>query len=160
MGMAGWLARLLNDEGAESNAKTGSTSAFQGAQGEAAAGLNFRTAIEAHQKWKMRLQAVIEARSQEKLDPNVVSRDDQCDLGKWIHGPAAGQFAGDPQFGNLKRKHAYFHVCASRVLSLAQSGQKEKAVAEMSAVGEFGRASREVVGDLASLFVRLTAAKQ
>lgn len=159
MGIGGWLGRLLKAEDADSDAKTESGSDSTGPQEEAAAGLNFRTAIEAHQQWKMRLQAVIEMRSDEKLDPKAVCLDDQCDLGKWIHGDGGGQFAGDPQFADLRRKHAYFHVCAGRVLSLAQSGQNERAMVEMSSMGEFSRVSRAVVGELASLFVRLNQAK-
>lgn len=159
MGTGGWLGRLVKDEGADPRAQARPGPALIEPQQEAAAGLNFRKAIEAHQKWKTRLQAVIEMKSDEALDPKVVCRDDQCDLGKWIHGAGGGQFTGDPQFVELRRKHAYFHVCAGRVLSLAQAGQKDRAMVEMASMGEFSRVSRAVVGDLASLFVRLNEAK-
>ena len=108
MGIGGWLGRLLKAEGEDADSKTESESDLPGPQEEAVAGLNFRTAIEAHQKWKMRLQDVIEMRSQEKLDPKVVCLDNQCDLGKWIHGAGGAQFSGDPQFADLRNKHAYF----------------------------------------------------
>jgi methyl-accepting chemotaxis protein len=151
MDIKGWLARLLeeHDDGA------GSVPAVP----YEASGLNFGTAIEAHRQWKMRLQAVIESRSREKLDPMVVCRDDRCDLGDWIHGEGGRQFGAEPQFADLRRKHAYFHVCAGRILSLAQSGQTDLAMAEMSPGGEFARASWEVVGDLASMFTRLKEVK-
>ncbi len=124
------------------------------AQDEEAEGLNFRTAIEAHQKWKVRLRAVVDGQSAETLDPSVVARDDQCVLGKWLHGAGGAKFARDAQFVGLKTKHAYFHVCAGQVLSLAQSGAKEKADRELSS-GSFARASQEVVMDLAQMFTRL-----
>lgn len=157
MAIGGWLGRLLSNEGAEVDTKISGSQMVE-PQEEAAAGLNFRTAIEAHQRWKMRLQAVIEMKSSETLDPKVVCRDDQCDLGKWIHGEAGRRFSDDPQFVELRSKHAYFHVCAGRILTLAQAGQKERAMAEMSSMGEFSRVSRSVVGELASLFMRLNRA--
>jgi hypothetical protein len=160
MGITGWLARMLRDDSASPTTASGAASLPAQAQQEAAGGLNFRSAIEAHQKWKLRLQAVIESSSREKLDPSVIGRDDQCELGKWIHGAGGRQFGAELQFADLSRKHAYFHVCAGRVLSLAQNGQKKRALTEISATGEFGRVSREVIGDLASMFVRLNETQQ
>lgn len=119
------------------------------------AGLDFSEAIEAHQDWKLRLQAVIEGRSVEKLDPQVVGRDDRCLLGCWILGEGARRFGGQRKFADLRAKHAYFHVCAGRILALAQSGQKEAAVTELGPTGEFARLSRDVTTDLAALFLRL-----
>ena len=48
---------------------------------EEAAGLNFRTAIEAHQKWKAHLQALIVDDLLDDLSVEDVSRDDRCTLG-------------------------------------------------------------------------------
>lgn len=120
-----------------------------------AAGLDFREAVEAHQDWKLRLQAVIEGRSVETLDPQVVGRDDRCLLGCWILGEGTRRFGGQRKFADLRAKHAYFHVCAGRILALAQSGQKEAAVTELGPTGEFARLSRDVTSDLAALFLRL-----
>jgi len=160
MGINNWLAQLMDDDAATPGSRTGSCSNPAKAHEEEAAGLNFRTAIEAHQKWKMRLQAAIEAKSEEQLDdPDAVSRDDQCELGQWIHGAGGRLFAGQPQFVDLVKKHAAFHLCAGRVLSLAQSGQQALAAAEMAPGGEFARISREVVGDLAAMFMRLKEVK-
>jgi len=160
MGIASWLSRVLQGDNVdESGARPGASSLPPEPQEEAASGLNFRTAIEAHQKWKMRLQAVVDSKSREKLDPKVVCRDDQCDLGKWIDGEGARQFAGQAQFVDLSRKHTYFHVCAGHVLTLAQSGQRDLATAALASGGEFATASRDVVGVLASMFMRLKDVK-
>jgi hypothetical protein len=148
-----WLAQLTGDDVAASGSPTGPGSSHP--HEEEASGLNFRTAIEVHQKWKIRLQAAIEAKSEEELDPDAVSRDDGCELGQWIHQAGGRQFAGQSQFVDLMKKHAEFHLCAGRILSLAQSGQQALAVAEMAPGGEFARVSREVVGDLAAMFMRL-----
>jgi hypothetical protein len=126
-----------------------------GSEPQRAAGLDFDDAIDAHQQWKQRLQAAVEGRSGERLDPHVVGRDDQCLLGKWIRGPGARQFGGQRKFAALRARHAYFHVCAGRILALAQAGEREAAVTELGPTGEFSRLSRDVTSDLAALFLRL-----
>ncbi|MBR9828906.1 MAG: hypothetical protein GYB41_09715 [Oceanospirillales bacterium] len=119
-----------------------------------AAGLDFKSAIEAHQRWKVRLNDVVQGHSSEILDPANVARDDGCALGKWIHGAGGDSFSGQPEFAELKRQHAHFHVCAGHVLILAQSGRKEEASAEINH-GDFSRISREVVLRLAQMYTRL-----
>lgn len=118
---------------------------------EEAAGLNFRTAIAAHQKWKQRLQAVVDGTSVEVLSVPVVCRDDQCVLGKWIHGPSATAFAAMEQFVRLKKNHAFFHMCAGKVLSLAQEKNHDAARRELES-GNYARVSQDVVLDLATMY--------
>ena len=120
--------------------------------------LDFRASIEAHQDWKLRLQAAVDGRCADALDPHVVGRDDQCLLGRWIADGGTRRFGGQRKFEDLRAKHAYFHVCAGRILSLAQSGRKDAAVVELGPTGEFARLSREVTSDLAALFLRLKGA--
>jgi Chemoreceptor zinc-binding domain len=153
MGIRGWLVGLLGGDTPQETPKA-MVEVARDPMEEEADGLNFRSAIEAHQKWKVRLRAVIENNSSENLVPEVVSRDDQCVLGKWIHGAGGAKFAKEPQFIDLKKKHAYFHVCAGNVLQLAQSGDKVNATAEITS-GNFARTSQEVVLDLAQMFTRL-----
>lgn len=147
MGFRQWLMGLLR--GGDGPA-AGDIDPLQ----EEAAGLNFRTAIEAHQKWKYRLRAVIDGTSEETLQPEMVARDDQCVLGKWIHGPGGQQFGHDHQFKGLKEWHAHFHVCAGHVLSLAQAGETEAALKDLNK-GHYAKASMKVVQDLAQMYNRL-----
>lgn len=153
LGTDSWLARLPHDDAA--GARTAADPLRSGAHEEEACGLNFRTAIQAHHEWKSQLQAAIEGRSGEDLDPELVARDDQCELGRWIHAAGSRAFASQPHFVDLREKHGGFHVRAALVLSLARSGQQALAAAELAPGGEFARISREVVGALASTFMRL-----
>jgi hypothetical protein len=120
--------------------------------------LDFRASIEAHQDWKLRLQAAVEGRCDDALDPHLVGRDDQCPLGRWIAEKGMRHFGGQRKFEDLRAKHAYFHVCAGRILSLAQAGRKDAALVELGPTGEFARLSRDVTSDLAALFLRLKGA--
>lgn len=120
------------------------------------AGLNFMTAIEAHIKWKSRLENYIQGTSSEDLKVETVCRDDQCPLGKWIYGTGGERFGSIDTFGEMKGQHALFHQCAGRVLETAQAGKKDEAM-RLLQYGDYVRASEQVKRLLAKLYVRLNA---
>ncbi|MFO1349928.1 MAG: CZB domain-containing protein [Gammaproteobacteria bacterium] len=155
MGFRQWLIGLLG--GSAENPSTSSLAMPLAADPmeEESAGLNFRTAIEAHQKWKARLQAVIDENSSESLSVEVISRDDQCALGKWIHGVGGQRFGHGDLFQKLRKNHAFFHVCAGRVLQLAQAGKKSDAQAILMS-GDYARVSQDVVMDLAHMYKQVS----
>ncbi len=147
-GLLDWFKSVAKAEDAKAD-----ISAISPADGESAeiAGLNFKDAVLAHQKWKNRLQACIDGTSDERLDPAVVSRDDQCVLGKWINGPGGLQFGTSAAFPRLKAEHAQFHLIAGEVLSAANDGRKAEAQEQLAT--SFARSSVRVQQFLASLFL-------
>ncbi len=90
-------------------------------------GLDIAGALEAHLKWRSRLEAYIAGNSTESLDTNVIQRDDQCILGKWIHGAGGTALRFIPEFMNLQRSHAEFHIFASRIVYMHGRGETEMA---------------------------------
>lgn len=118
------------------------------------AGLDFMAAIDVHMRWKSRLGAYIQGSSGEDLRVEAVSRDDQCALGKWIHGPGGQRYRGIDTFAEIERYHADFHRCAGKVLATAKSGQTEEAL-QMLQHGDYLRNSERVKMLLAKLFVQL-----
>ncbi len=112
-------------------------------------GLDIMDAINAHVKWKLRLEKYLGGTSEESLDPRVICLDDQCALGKWIHGTAYEQFQGDQGFDTLRDDHANFHLVASKIVSLVQ--QNDKSGAEALLKSDYMNASRRVVHDLTEL---------
>jgi methyl-accepting chemotaxis protein len=106
-------------------------------------------AIAVHQAWKARLKGVLEGTNQETLDPSLVSLDDRCGLGKWIHGPGQQSCSHLPLFPALISKHADFHRMAGKVLSEANSGHKQQAHVLLE--NEFTQISQEVVGILSRI---------
>lgn len=105
--------------------------------------------IDAHMKWKGRLQSYLDGTSSEELDPMVICRDDQCVLGKWIHGPALKHFHDDEGFHKLRSDHANFHFIAGSVVKKVQ--ENDRAGSEALFRGEYARTSREVIQDLTEL---------
>ena len=111
--------------------------------------INIVECIDAHMKWKGRLQSYLDGSSKEQLDPMVICRDDQCVLGKWIHGPALKYFHGNEDFQKLRSDHANFHYVAGSVVKKAQDN--DLAGSEALLKNEYARASRDVIQDLTEL---------
>lgn len=111
--------------------------------------INISDAIAAHMKWKGRLQSYLDGTSEEKLDPMVICRDDQCVLGKWIHGPALNYFHNDEGFHKLRSDHANFHFVAGNVVKKVQ--ESDMSGADMLMKNDYAQASREVIRDLTEL---------
>ena len=104
--------------------------------------MNFDDAIAAHIKWKVRLTQFIDGTSGEQLRSDIVCKDNQCDLGKWIYGDGS-QFSGKPHYKDLVSKHANFHRCAADVVKRVESSDKQGAKSLLS--GPFAIASKETV---------------
>lgn len=111
--------------------------------------INIMDAINAHIQWKISLEKYLNGTSAEKLDPNIIRRDDQCKLGIWIHGPALKHFHGDDGFITLRDDHAQFHMVAGEIVT--NMHENDKAAAEVLMQGEYARASRKVVHALTDL---------
>jgi len=111
--------------------------------------INISECIDAHMKWKGRLQSYVEGTSKEQLDPMVICRDDQCVLGKWIHGPALQYFHEDEGFFKLRSDHANFHFVAGSVVMKVQAN--DLAASDALLKNEYARASRDVIQDLTEL---------
>lgn len=104
--------------------------------------MNFDDAIAAHIKWKVRLSQFIDGTSTEKLQSATICKDNLCDLGKWIYGEGA-KYKPLPNYQDLVKKHANFHVCAADVVKKVEVGDKTGAKSALG--GNFATASKETV---------------
>ncbi len=115
--------------------------------------INVMDAIDAHVRWKVRLQDYLNGASQETLDPHVICRDDRCALGAWIHGPAREHFDGHSEFHVLKADHAQFHLIAADVVARVQAN--DRAAADSLMQNDYARVSHKVVHSLTQLHKHL-----
>lgn len=121
-------------------------------------GLNFKSAVDAHMRWKTRLETYINGTNDEQLVVDVVCRDDQCPLGKWIYTRGVSDFGYSETFFDMKAHHAHFHRSAGDVLRTAQAGDKVMAL-QLLHQGDYVRASERVKTLLAKLFVLVADGK-
>jgi methyl-accepting chemotaxis protein len=106
------------------------------------ADFDFDKAIEAHRQWKVKLRKAIA--EHENLDAEQICRDDQCPLGKWIHGPGGTQWGHRPTFVALLGKHAEFHQTAGGVARKINAGQFTEAERLIGSGSQFAQVSTEV----------------
>lgn len=148
MGMLDWFKIILRGDDKQAVSAAGGTDDA----GAELAGLNFKTAVDAHMKWKVRLESYIGGTSTEQLKVDVVCRDDQCPLGKWIYDKGGEKFGFSETFFDMKAHHALFHRSAGNVLAAAQSGDKSSALKLLHS-GDYVKASERVKMLLARMFV-------
>ena len=141
-----WLSSLF---GGTSNSATEFSDLENKA--EEIAGLNFKTALEAHIKWKHRLKDAIDGTGSEVLNPQVVCKDDQCELGQWLYGGGQQKFGNLTVFKDVVMAHSHFHKCAGQTLELALDGKNPEAEKELVG-GSFAKASMDVSHHLMRLW--------
>ena len=105
--------------------------------------MNFNDAITAHSAWKRRLTAYLQ-KPDKSIDPVQLAKDDQCELGQWIHAELS-KHASDPRYSELKKEHANFHRAAADVVRRANAGQAVSAETVLGAKSEYGNCSSRVV---------------
>jgi len=98
--------------------------------------------VAAHAAWKARLRAAVSSGKFE-VPSATVSRDDQCEFGKWLYG-LSGKETQTEHFSAVKRLHARFHEEAAKVVTLATSGEMGKAEEAIGVQGDYTKASGEL----------------
>lgn len=144
MSLFSWLTRKISGE------EVGTVTFAPGE--EHFHGLNMREAIDAHVNWKNRLEAQLTGDA-EKLEIGQVAADDRCTLGTWIHGPGKQQYGKLPEFAELMREHANFHLTAGKILMDVHEGKVEDA-RKLLHGGEFRHASDTVQLSLVRLYAQ------
>jgi Chemoreceptor zinc-binding domain len=121
---------------------------------EELAGLNLKQVLDAHMAWRVRLEAVLNGTSKERLEVAQISPDNLCVLGKWLYGPGKVSLGTTPQYEVLRNTHLTFHQMAGKIL--ADFNRGDKSGAERLLNRDFRRLSDRIQLEL----VRLYAAKK
>jgi methyl-accepting chemotaxis protein len=106
------------------------------------AGIDLDKAIEKHAEWKVKFRTAISRR--EEMDDVTISRDDCCDLGKWLHGKAQEHFGDQPSYSDCMTKHAAFHVEAGKVATMINARKYSQAESMLEGGSAFANASSAV----------------
>lgn len=94
--------------------------------------MNLNLAMDRHAQWKTNLRAAIFA--QHMLDEATLSKDDCCDLGKWLYGEGKTDLGHLASFTDVVNKHAEFHREVGKVARIIN----DKKFAEAEAMLEPG----------------------
>lgn len=104
--------------------------------------MDLNNAIGMHIEWKTTLRNAI--KQQSSLDAAVISKDNQCDLGKWLHGEARSKHGQLASYTNCVAKHAAFHVEAGKVAEAINSKNFDAAEKMLDIGTPYTAASKEV----------------
>lgn len=104
--------------------------------------MDLNKAIEKHAEWKVKFRSAIS--KQEVLDAETVSKDNCCELGKWLHGESKLKFAKLASYNDCVAKHAVFHLEAGKVARTINAGKYAEAEAMLNAGSSYTTASSAV----------------
>jgi methyl-accepting chemotaxis protein len=112
--------------------------------------ISLDNAIKAHADWRLKLRTA--SQQHEKLDADTITRDDCCELGKWLHGSGKSKFGSNPNFVALLDAHKVFHQEAGKVArAVNQNLGTGKVEAMLGADTSFSRASNTVTRLIAQM---------
>jgi len=104
--------------------------------------MNLEGAIGKHAEWKMKLRGAISKK--EQMDAATISRDNCCELGKWLHGEAKTKYSRLASHAECVQKHAAFHVEAGKIASAINAQKFTEAEAMLGAGTAYAKASSDV----------------
>ncbi|MCE1185657.1 MAG: CZB domain-containing protein [Zoogloea sp.] len=148
------LGISLEDDEQDSTPEAASAGARRPSANKAPAGpddYDAVAAIEAHIRWKAKLESRLFGTNSRPLVADQVFRDNRCPLGRWIYARGSLRFGTSNTYADLKRYNAEFHRYAGQAVLAFNSGQREEAI-HMVTTGEYTRASTRVQQTLARLF--------
>lgn len=117
-------------------------------------------AIEAHAIWKQRfvglvtgvINGSITMHDTKTFDYELVEQDNQCELGRWLHGDGMAKLSDNPQFIDLVDTHRCFHHYAGQMIQMMLAGKHREVAHQLSKNGEFEQNSQKLSRQLTRLY--------
>ena len=106
-------------------------------------------AVKKHAEWKLKFRSAIS--NKETMDVATISKDNCCELGKWLHGEAKPKHGHLASYAECVTKHAAFHIEAGKVASAINA----KKFTEAEAMIDGGTAYHTISGTVGTAIMRL-----
>lgn len=104
--------------------------------------MDLKDAIQKHAQWKFRFhQALL---TSEPMDAGIIAKDNQCELGKWLHGEAKALYGQRKTHAQCLARHAAFHTEAGKVAVTINAHRKDEAERMLANGSPFSEASKAV----------------
>lgn len=111
--------------------------------------MNLDEAIQKHTAWKTKFRSAIT--SKEALDAATISKDNCCELGKWLYGDGKSEFGHLPSQIDCIAKHKAFHAEAGRVADAINAKKYVDAERMIGAGTPYADASNKAVAAILQL---------
>ena len=106
--------------------------------------MNIDILINQHINWKSLVEGLFNENDCEVLDANVISKDNECDFGKWIYicFEEKHDLSETVLMKEIKTIHKDFHLITSSIINDFQSGSIDKAKSQLTT---FYKTSEELI---------------
>lgn len=104
--------------------------------------------IHQHLNWKSLVESLFDDDNCNILNPTTISKDTDCDLGKWIHSTESDFLSSNETFQQLEIAHKKFHRYAGRIILDYQSNYIDDAKTELAL---FNQSAEEIIQYLREL---------
>ena len=104
--------------------------------------MDLKQAIVKHTEWKTRFRTAIS--KHETMDAETISKDNCCDLGKWLHGESKQKMGKLVSHAECVSKHALFHTEAGKVAKAINAKEYTEAEAMLNPDTPYWNASTAV----------------
>jgi methyl-accepting chemotaxis protein len=104
--------------------------------------MDLNLAIQKHAEWKYKFRAAMTAN--EPMDVATISKDNCCEIGKWLHGAAKDQHGHLASHGRCVAAHAAFHSEAGKIATLINAKKHDEAEHMLGTGTAYAEASRKV----------------
>lgn len=114
-----------------------------------AAIMDLNQAIDRHAQWKVKFRVAISGH--ETMDAETITKDNCCELGKWLHGEAKSKYGHLASHSECVARHAAFHIEAGKVAKAINAKKFAEAEAMIDIKTPYSDASRDVAGAILKL---------
>ena len=111
--------------------------------------MDLDVAIQKHVQWKYKFRDALH--NKEQMDAAAISKDNNCEFGKWLHGDAKAQFGKEGSYAKCVVDHAAFHKEAGKVAVLVNTNKPDEAERMMAARSTYDQASKRVAVSIIEL---------
>ena len=106
--------------------------------------MNLDTAIQAHTDWKTKFRFAI-TKHEFPLDVLTISKDNCCELGRWLNGEAKTKYDHLACYRECVIKHSEFHTEAAKIASVINAREYNEALIMMNSETSFWLASNSLI---------------
>lgn len=104
--------------------------------------MDLNQAIQKHAEWKYKFRNSLHSGT--LMDDEAISKDNNCEFGKWLHKDARPALGGHKSFATCVVEHAAFHRAAGEVARAVNAKQGEQVEKLMAPGSEFAERSKKV----------------
>ncbi|MGD0938370.1 MAG: CZB domain-containing protein [Terracidiphilus sp.] len=104
--------------------------------------MDLNLAIQKHAEWKYRFRTAMA--THELMDVASISKDNCCEMGKWLHGEAKTLHGRLKNYATCVSAHAAFHGEAGKIATLINARKKNEAERLLGTGTPYHEASKRV----------------